>query len=157
MRSLILITATRYLLPLMLLFSVFILFRGHHNPGGGFIGGLIASAAFALYGFAHGMPEAQRVLRVGPIKLIGIGLATALLSALFAPAVYQSNFLTAQWSDTKLPGIGTIGTPLFFDVGVYITVVGVTLLIMMTLAEGSDDEEVDLDDVEVDVDMLEEV
>ena len=67
MRSLILTTATRYLLPLMLLFSVFLLFRGHHDPGGGFIGGLVASAAFALYGFAYGMPEARRVLLFDPL------------------------------------------------------------------------------------------
>lgn len=154
MRSLILITATRYLLPLMLLFSVFILFRGHHNPGGGFIGGLIASAAFALYGFAHGMSEAKRVLRIDPIKLIGFGLALALASALVAPVVFGENFLTAKWSEVSLPGIGTLGTPLFFDVGVYITVVGVTLLIMMTLAEGSNDDEAEL---ELEVEMLEEV
>lgn len=135
MRSLILTTATRYLLPLMLLFSVFILVRGHHDPGGGFIGGLVASAAFALYGFAYGITEARRVLRFEPLKLIGVGLTTAVASGLAAPILRNQNFMTSIWGEQKIPGIGTLGTPFFFDVGVYITVIGVTLLIILTVAE----------------------
>lgn len=135
MRSLILTTATRYLLPLMLLFSVFILVRGHSEPGGGFIGGLVASAAFALYGFAYGITEARRVLRFDPLKLIGVGLATAVVSGLAAPVLRGQAFMTSIWGAQKLPGVGTFGTPFLFDVGVYITVIGVTLLIILTLAE----------------------
>ena len=135
MRSLILTTATRYLLPLMLLFSVFILARGHYDPGGGFIGGLVASAAFALYGFAYGITEARRVLRFEPLTLIVVGLSTAVVSGLAAPILRNENFMTSIWSEQKIPGIGTLGTPFLFDVGVYIPVVGVTLLIILTLAE----------------------
>jgi multicomponent Na+:H+ antiporter subunit B len=144
MRSLILTTATRYLLPLMLLFSVFILLRGHHHPGGGFIGGLVASAAFALYGFAYGMPEARRVLFFDPMKLIGLGLLTAVSSGLLSPIIGQAPFLTPIWGENSYPALGKLGTPLFFDIGVYLTVIGVTLLIILTLAEediGPEEEE----------------
>lgn len=143
MRSLILTTATRYLLPLMLLFSVFILLRGHHNPGGGFIGGLVASAAFALYGFAYGMPEARRVLFFDPMRLIGMGLLTAVSSGLLAPIFRQEPFMTPIWGEITYPALGKLGTPLIFDIGVYLTVIGVTLLIILTLAEediGQDEE-----------------
>ena len=135
MRSLILTTATRYLLPLILLFSVFILLRGHHDPGGGFIGGLVASAGFALYGFAYGMPEARRVLYFDPLKMIGVGLLTAVTSGLLSPILHQTPFMTSIWGETVVPGIGKLGTPLMFDVGVYLTVIGVTMLIILTLSE----------------------
>ncbi|MBK7895787.1 MAG: Na+/H+ antiporter subunit B [Candidatus Promineifilaceae bacterium] len=141
MRSLILTTATRYLLPLMLLFSVFLLFRGHHDPGGGFIGGLVASAAFALHGFAYGMPEARRVLLFDPLKLIGVGLLTAVSSGLVAPIVWGRPFMTTIWSQTSIAALGKLGTPLMFDTGVYTTVIGVTMLIILALAEEDGDQE----------------
>ncbi len=141
MRSLILTTATRYLLPLMLLFSLFLLFRGHHDPGGGFIGGLVASAAFALYGFAYGMPEARRVLLFDPLKLIGVGLLTAVSSGLLAPILLGRPFLTTIWSELSIGALGKLGTPLMFDIGVYVTVIGVTMLIILTLAEEDGDQE----------------
>ena len=139
MRSLILTTATRYLLPLSLLFSVFILFRGHHDPGGGFIAGLVAAAAFALYGFAYGMPEARRVLLFDPLKLIGVGLLTAVTSGLIAPIVWGRPFMTSIWGKTEFAAIGKLGTPVLFDIGVYVTVIGVTMLIILTLAEEDGD------------------
>ncbi len=141
MKSLILTTATRYLLPLILLFSVFILLRGHHDPGGGFIGGLVASAAFALYGFAYGMPEARRILYFDPLKMIGVGLLTAVTSGLLSPILNQDPFMTSIWGHTAYPGIGKLGTPLMFDMGVYLTVIGVTMLIILTLDEEDMSEE----------------
>ncbi|HMN02746.1 MAG TPA: MnhB domain-containing protein, partial [Geobacter anodireducens] len=66
MQSLFLATAVRLLLPLLLLFSLFLLLRGHNEPGGGFVGGLVAAAAFALHALAHGVAAARRVLRVEP-------------------------------------------------------------------------------------------
>jgi multicomponent Na+:H+ antiporter subunit B len=141
MRSLILTTATRYLLPLMLLFSVFILLRGHNHPGGGFIGGLVASTAFALYGFAFGISAARKVLRVDPLKLIGIGLLMVAVSGILAPIVSGQAFLTSIWGHTVYPAVGKLGTPLLFDTGVYVAVIGVTLLIMLTVAEEDGDPE----------------
>lgn len=141
MRSLILTTATRYLLPLMLLFSVFILLRGHNQPGGGFIGGLVASTAFALYGFAFGISAARKVLRVDPLMLIGIGLLMVAVSGILAPIVRGQAYMTSIWGHTVYPAIGKLGTPLLFDTGVYVAVVGVTLLIILTVAEEDGDPE----------------
>ena len=135
MKSLILTTAIRYLLPLLLLFSVFVMLRGHNEPGGGFVGGLIAAVAFALYALAEGVDSARYLLRINPRTLIAMGLATAILSALVAPVVYGQPFMTGLWSELTLPAIGKLGTPLFFDLGVFQVVLGVTLLIVFSLAE----------------------
>ena len=90
-------TAARLLMPLLLLFAVFLLLRGHNEPGGGFVGGLIASAAFALYGIAFGVQRARQALLVSPLTLLGVGLLIALLSGL--PAVLRGEpFLTALWT-----------------------------------------------------------
>ena len=66
MNSLILSTATRVLVPLILVLSVFVFFRGHNEPGGGFIGGLLAATAFALLEKAEGLAAARRALRFDP-------------------------------------------------------------------------------------------
>ena len=71
--SLILRTTTRLLLPLLVMFSLFILLRGHNEPGGGFIGGLLAAGGLCLYLLAHGADATRRLLRVDPRTLIGIG------------------------------------------------------------------------------------
>ncbi len=134
MYSLILATAIRILLPLMLLFSLFLLLRGHNEPGGGFVGGLVAAAAFALYSLAHGEQEGRRLLRVNPLRLVATGLLMALASGLF-PLFTGLPFLTAAWSSMPVPGIGHAGTPLLFDAGVYLLVVGIALLIIFTLME----------------------
>lgn len=135
MPSLILATAVRYLLPLLLLLSIFDLLRGHNAPGGGFVGGLVAAAAFALYALAFDVPQARRVLRVDPLQLIGGGLLTAAASGL--PALLQGRpFMTAWWGPWLLPVLGKMGTPVLFEIGVYLTVLGVTLLIIFSLAEG---------------------
>ena len=66
--SLILRTATRLLMPLLLLFSLFELLRGHNEPGGGFVGGLLAAGSLCLYLLAHGPEATRRVLRIDPIR-----------------------------------------------------------------------------------------
>lgn len=134
-RSLIFQTASRYLVPLILLFSVFVLFRGHNEPGGGFIGGLVASSAFVLYVIAFDVKEAKELLRVEPISLVGVGLAMAVLSALIAPIFLQETFMYGVWGELALPAIGKLGTPLMFDIGVMLTVVGTVLAMVFSLAE----------------------
>ena len=136
MLSLILSTATRFLMPLLLLFSVFILFRGHNKPGGGFIGGLVAAAAFSLYALAYDTDSARHVLRVPPHVLIGVGLLLALASGVISLAT-GSPFMTGQWGDLNLPGVGKVhlGTPLIFDIGVFLVVIGVALMDVFSLAE----------------------
>lgn len=136
MTSLILRSAARYLLPIMLLFSVFLLLRGHHEPGGGFVGGLVASAALILYAIAHDAPAALSLLRSDPRVLLGVGLLTAMTSGLISFFSGQP-FLTGQWISFPLPGIGKVdlGTPLLFDAGVYLAVVGTMLTTILSLAE----------------------
>lgn len=134
MTSIILSTATRYMLPLLLLFSIFLMLRGHNEPGGGFVGGLVAAAAFALYAIAYDVPTARRVLGIDPRTLMGLGLSVALGSGLISLAAGQP-FMTGLWSTYAVPILGKIGTPLMFDIGVYLVVIGVTLTIIFALAE----------------------
>lgn len=134
MTSLILSTAARYILPLLLLFSVFLLLRGHNEPGGGFVGGLVAAAAFALYAIAYDVATARRVLSVDPRTLIGLGLLVALGSGMVGLVTGQP-FMTGLWSEYAVPILGKVGTPLLFDIGVYLVVIGVTLTIIFALAE----------------------
>ncbi len=136
MNSLILQTAVRYLLPLLLLFSLFVFIRGHNQPGGGFVGGLIAAAAYALYAIAHNTRAARQILGVEPRVLIGLGLLLALGSGVFG-IVSGYPFMTGLWAMFEFPGWGKVevGVPLFFDAGVYLVVLGVTLTIIFALAE----------------------
>lgn len=135
MKSLILRTASSYLLPLLLLFSFFVLFRGHYHPGGGFVGGLIASIAFILHFFANGLKTTKKIIRIHPGILIPIGLAISLSSGLFPMLADQMPFMTGVWMDGKIPVLGSVGTAFFFDTGVYIVVLGITLTIVFTISE----------------------
>ncbi|MCS6806188.1 MAG: Na+/H+ antiporter subunit B [Acidobacteriota bacterium] len=134
MKSLILSTATYYLLPLLLLFSIFLLIRGHNQPGGGFVGGLVAAAALSLYAIAQGTAEVRRAIRLRWGALIGIGLLTATGSGLLG-LLSGYPFMTGRWYAQPVPLLGKVGTPLLFDVGVYLVVLGVTMTIIFTLAE----------------------
>lgn len=136
MVSLVLRTATRYLLPLMLLFSVFLLLRGHNEPGGGFTAGLVAAAAFALYALAYGVPAARNILQFDLHTLIGAGLLLALLTGLW-PWFLGEPFLTGVWAKVPFLSFGELelGSPVFFDIGVFLVVMGVALMIIFSLAE----------------------
>jgi len=135
MTSLILRTATRFLMPLLLLFALFLLFRGHNQPGGGFVGGLVVAAAFVLYAIAYGVDAGRRALLVDPARLLGVGLLVALGSGI--PAVLRGRpFLTAMWTTVGIDRLVVdVGTPLVFDVGVFFAVIGVVLTIVFTLAD----------------------
>ena len=135
MTSSILQTATRLLMPLLLLFAVFLLLRGHNQPGGGFVGGLVVAASFVLYSIAFGVDAARRALLVRPSTLLGVGLLVAFVSGL--PAVVAGHaFMTALWTTVAAGSMAiAVGTPLVFDVGVFLAVIGVVLTIVFTLAE----------------------
>lgn len=135
MSTVILTTATRYMLPLLLLFSLFLLLRGHSLPGGGFVGGLVAAASFSFYAFAYGVKKARQALRLDPRVFIGVGLLLAFSSAAL-PALLGYPFMTGLWTEFELPVFGAIGTPFIFDIGVFLDVLGVILTIVFTLAEG---------------------
>jgi multicomponent Na+:H+ antiporter subunit B len=133
MESSILQTATRYLLPILLLFSVFLLLRGHNYPGGGFVGGLVASIAFVLHSFAYGTDNTMKILRYKPLSLIPIGLGVAIMS-MFLPVFLGLPVMTGLWLDDPIPVIGKISTVLFFDIGVYLVVIGTVLTILFTIS-----------------------
>jgi multicomponent Na+:H+ antiporter subunit B len=136
MDSLILRSAVRLLLPLLLLFSIFLLLRGHNEPGGGFSGGLVAAAAFALLTIATDVPTTRRTLRMSPRVFIGVGLLVAVASGAIG-LIGGGAFLTGLWAELPLPGGAklAVGTPLLFDVGVYLVVIGVVLTIVLSLME----------------------
>lgn len=136
MTSLILTTITSALQPLLLLYSIFLLLNGHDEPGGGFAGGLVAAAAFTLHTIAYDVAATRRALRFQPVQLIAVGLLIALASGL--PSLGQGQaFLTSGWHTVELLALGTVkvGTPLVFDVGVYLVVLGVALIFVLSLAE----------------------
>jgi multicomponent Na+:H+ antiporter subunit B len=136
MSSLILRTATAFLMTLLLLFSLFLLLRGHDEPGGGFVGGLVAAAAFCLYALAFDVGSARRALRIEPRTLIALGLLTAAASGVAGMAAGHP-FLSGLWLRVAVPVLGPlhVGTPVVFDVGVYLAVLGVVLTIILPLAE----------------------
>ena len=138
--SLILQTATRFLVPLLLLFSVFLLLRGHNEPGGGFIAGLVASSAFALHLFAFDAGSTRKLMGVESQLMMGIGLLLALFSGMLGMLLHGQPFLSSQWWHLHLPGIGEVdlSTPLLFDIGVYLVVVGVVSTIVLSLAKAEE-------------------
>jgi multicomponent Na+:H+ antiporter subunit B len=139
--SLILLAATRVLMPLLLLYALFLLWRGHNAPGGGFVGGLVAASAFVLYSLTAGVAEGRRALRVDPSRLLSLGLGIALVSGLPGLAL-GGPFMRAVWGTFRLGRASlTLGTPILFDVGVFLAVVGVVLTIVFTLAEATVAEE----------------
>ena len=141
MTSLILRTATRFLMPLLVLFALFLLLRGHNEPGGGFVGGLVVSATFVLYVMAYGVAAGRRALMIDPLTLLGIGLLVALSSGT-TPVLFGRTFMTAMWGQVSIgSSVIDIGTPLTFDIGVFLAVIGVVLTIVFTLAEVSLSEE----------------
>ncbi len=180
MKTVILSTAIRLLIPVFQLFSLYILFRGHNHSGGGFIGGLVGSIAFIFYGMSYGPKHGihalfnveffienkadyrrrtrfyyhalrrnalirkmtgerkkkwhHRVFRLEPMYLIGVGLFLATTSGLFG-MFFQGPFMSALWTDFYLPILGRPGTPILFDVGVYLLVMGVVLKITFIMSE----------------------
>lgn len=135
MSSLILETISRALKPLLLFFSAFLLLRGHHQPGGGFVGGLLAAGAFSMQAITFGVGPARRSLRVDPRSLIGIGLCVALAGGLLGP-LRGRPLLTGSWVSWEIGGQELeLGTPLLFDAGVYLLVMGTTLTIVLALGE----------------------
>ena len=140
MKSIILRAGTRYLAGLLLLFSVYMLLRGHNEPGGGFIGGLIGSTAFVLYAIACGAKDARKALRLSPQNIamagLGIALLAGLMAALFGDALFtgQWYFMGADKSDPDDKGL-PLSSVLVFDIGVYLVVFGSIIALVFAMEE----------------------
>ncbi len=140
MNTLIFRTVAPFITALMMVFSVFVLLRGHNEPGGGFIGGLIAASALAIYGIACGVAPVRRAMVLHPMAISALGLLLSGLSGLPALAVGLP-YLTALWAyptvfGSELP----LSTVLVFDIGVYLVVLGAITSILLGLEERDPDQ-----------------
>ena len=132
MQSIILKTATRLMVGIILVFAVYLLLRGHHEPGGGFIAALVAGTGFALFAIAEGPNKVRRAVRMRPAIIAFAGLSLAIIAGV--PAMFASRpFLTGIW--WNLGPTLSIGTPLIFDIGVFLAVLGAILNILLALEE----------------------
>ncbi|MFO7909447.1 MAG: monovalent cation/H+ antiporter subunit A [Halomonas sp.] len=124
------------LLPLALLVSAFIFLRGHNLPGGGFIAGLVTAVALILVYMARGVEWAQERLDFPfqPVAIAGVAIAT--LTGL-GSWVFGYPFLTSTFAYFTLPLVGTfeLASAMLFDLGVYLAVVGATLMILANLGK----------------------
>lgn len=140
MSSIILRVGTRYLSGLLIIFSLYMLLRGHNEPGGGFIGGLIGATAFVLYAIGCSTKEAREALRVQPQNIAMAGLGIALLAGI-AAALFGDALFTGQWlfigaSETDKFDKGLpLSTVLIFDIGVYLVVFGSIIALVFAMEE----------------------
>ena len=137
-RSLILGTTVRLVFDAALVLSVYLLFAGHNQPGGGFVGGLVAAGAIALYYIAGGIEEVRSLIRIRPWKFLSLGLGVAVTSALL-PLLSGAAPLDHTVLERRLPILGElkVTTAAVFDAGVYLIVVGLVLMIFEGLGEDS--------------------
>ncbi|ODT71348.1 MAG: Na(+)/H(+) antiporter subunit B [Pelagibacterium sp. SCN 63-23] len=140
MNTVIFRTLAPLIVAIMLVFSFYVCLRGHNEPGGGFIGGLIAAAAIGVFGMASGVAEVRRALRFDPMAIAGFGVLLAGASGLMSLFI-DAPFMTSIWlylklGDTSVP----LSTPLFFDLGVYCVVFGTLSTIALSLeSDGEED------------------
>lgn len=135
MISVLLQAGARHLFPVQLAFSLFLLLRGHNLPGGGFIGGLVASASVALWAIAFDVEHARNRTLLAPSKWLGMGLLTAGISGTW-PLTRGEPYMESLWTGhIVIPLVGklSLGTPLLFDIGIYMTVFGATTAIMFSI------------------------
>ncbi len=134
MKSLITQAVVKLLLPLFLFFSFYMLFRGHNEPGGGFIGGLVGTIVFILHGMIYGSEATKKLLPFDPLRLIFVGLLLIVISGIFS-LLMGGPYMVAFWADYYLPFFGKPGTPILFDIGIYLLVMGVVLKIAYTMLD----------------------
>ncbi|WP_068775832.1 Na+/H+ antiporter subunit A [Paenibacillus sp. FJAT-26967] len=127
-------TASKVVVFIILTFSWYLFFAGHNDPGGGFIGALMTSAALVLLSIAFGMRMIRTILPVDFRKLTAVGLLLALLTGI-GSLVLDVPFLSHSFGYFDLPLLGKteLATALLFDLGVYLTVVGITMTIIFTI------------------------
>lgn len=132
MRTTILQVTTRILIPIFFVYSLYLLFRGHDSPGGGFIAALVVSIGLVFHMIAFGVSNTQRIYRIDTMKFIAIGLLLSFIAATL-PMLMGKGFFQAIWTNVKIIGLGTISSVMLFDIGVYLTVVGAILKIAFAI------------------------
>jgi multicomponent Na+:H+ antiporter subunit B len=117
-------------------FAVYLLLRGHNLPGGGFIGGLGSALSLILLSLAFGVERTRQILRIDPTRIAVFGLLLAILTAL-APLFLGDDLLKhyhLKAQDVPVLGSIEVGTPLVFDIGIFLVVVGTTAKMIFVLA-----------------------
>lgn len=134
--SVILRTCTRLLLPMLAVVSIYMFFRGHNHPGGGFIAGLVLCSGLLIHSLAFGIDDTRRVAQLSLPYIYGLGWALAVASGV-VPMLFGGNFLASgiyHIPVSKLGEVHFVGST-FFDAGVYLIVIGVVTEMIFRLAE----------------------
>lgn len=136
MNTTILEKTARLFLWIVAVLSVILLLRGHNLPGGGFIAGIVLSVGFIFYGIVFGSHAIQKIIKYNSRTWMGIGLLLVLISAII-PVLAGSEVMTGTWLKISLPLMGEIhlGTPLLFDTGIFVTVAGLILSVIISIIE----------------------
>jgi len=132
-------TVVRLLFFFINVFALYLLLRGHNLPGGGFIAGLATAISLILLSLAIGLEDMHRVMRFDPVRLAAAGLMVATVTGA-APILFGRPFLEHfDFHFTRVPVFGDlhVGTPLVFDIGVYLVVVGIACKIIFILGKST--------------------
>ncbi len=129
-------TTAKVISFIILTFGIYIFFAGHHIPGGGFIGGLITTSALVLLYVAFDMETMNKVIPIDFKKMTALGLLIAVSTGLGA-LLFDQPFLTHTFGYFDLPILGEaeLATAVLFDIGVFLTVTGVAVTIILTIGE----------------------
>ncbi|HLS23957.1 MAG TPA: Na(+)/H(+) antiporter subunit B [Pseudogracilibacillus sp.] len=132
--NLILKSTSSLIVFILLGFAIYLLLAGHNSPGGGFIGGLTTTAAFLLMYMAFGEETVRKIIPINFLLFIPIGLLLATLTGLGA-LLFNVPFLTHTFGTFTIPLFGEVdlSTAMLFDLGVYFTVFGTTMTIILTI------------------------
>lgn len=152
---LLMVVVTRLMLPFALMVAVFILIRGHNQPGGGFIAALVVSISLVMQYMASGFGWAERQIRFNYHALIGGGALIAAASGVSA-MVFGKPFLKSAFDHYEIPGIGDfeLSSTIAFDLGVFLTVVGGVMLALAQLSKLGDlSRDTEMDDSPMDGDF----
>lgn len=129
-------TATKILVFIIMTFSIYVLFAGHHNPGGGFIGGLITASALVLLYIAFDLQSVRDIIPVDFKKLAAAGVLVAVLTGVVS-LFLDVPFLSQTFKYVDLPFLGEteLASAMIFDLGVYMAVIGTTMTIITSISE----------------------
>jgi multisubunit Na+/H+ antiporter MnhB subunit len=126
----------RVMMPVLIIFSIALLLRGHNHPGGGFVGGLVAASGIILVTLADGPEVVRSRLRIDFLRSTQFGLIISFVAGMIG-LVFEGNFLTSIYYEIASENLGTLSlsTTLLFDIGVYLVVFSITSAIVMGMAE----------------------
>ncbi|MEH3032647.1 MAG: Na+/H+ antiporter subunit A [Aeromicrobium erythreum] len=138
-RSTVFEVVTRLVFHSLIVFSIYLMLAGHNDPGGGFAGGLVAGLALMVRYLAGGRRELDAAAPIDAGTVLGLGLAVAALAGLL-PTLLGGGVLQSAIIDVEVPVLGTLHlvTSVFFDIGVYLVVVGLALDVLRSLGGGID-------------------